>query len=387
MKILFCCHYAEIHDYFLGISRHIADHETELIDLKAIENSHRQVKYDGRIPWRELWQIAHLIEQGRCIRRGALYMRRYWRWLPISAFLQGLQQYKANYAVLKEKSADAVCIWGAKYRTSLLALAARKQQLAIIHLEHGVLPFTVAVDLEGINADNSLPRDAAFYRSLPTAPALAATPSLEVRQAYPDKHGEDAGLSALPERYIFAPFQVDTDTQILLQSPWIKDMRRFFRILVRVFKQLDDPQLHLIFKEHPSSESEYPDLHRAASNEARIHIVNNRLTQDLIENAECVVTINSGVGIESLLFDRPVIVAGRAFYNIPDLVLQAESETGLQHALRSIRSFRTDQLLRRNFLHYLETEYLVPGKKFSKDEPHLQAMASRISLLLENQSA
>ena len=383
MKILFCCHYAGIHGYFLNISRHVADHETELIDLKEIENSHRQVKYDGRMPWRELWKIAHLIEQGRCIRRGALYLRRYWRWLPASAFLKSLQLYKAYSAVIKEKSADAVCIWGARDRASLLALAARNQQLAIIHLEHGVLPFTVAVDLEGINADNSLPRDATFYRSLPTAPAVTAKPSLEVRKAHPDKHGEDAGLPALPERYIFAPFQVDTDTQILMQSPWIKDMRQFFRILERAFKQLDDPQLHLIFKEHPSSESEYPDLHRAASNESRIHFVNNRLTQDLIEHAESVVTINSGVGIESLLFDRPVIVAGRAFYNIPDLVLKAESETGLLHALRDIRTFRTDQRLRRNFLHYLETEYLVPGKKLSEDESHLRTMAVRISCLLK----
>lgn len=382
MMILFCCHYAEINEYFLNISRQVADHETELIDLKAIEKSHRQVDHEGHIPWRELWQIAHLIERGRCIRRGALYMRRYWRWLPISAFLQALQLYKAYYAVLKEKSADAVCIWGAQYRTALLALAARKQQLAIIHLEHGVLPFTVAVDLEGINADNSLPRDAAFYRALPAAPASATNPSLDVRQVYPDKHGENAGLSALPERYIFAPFQVDTDTQILLQSPWIKDMRRFFRVLERVFKQLDDPQLHLIFKEHPSSESEYPDLHRAAGKEARIHFVNNHVTQDLIEHAEGIVTINSSVGIESLLFDRPVIVTGRSFYNIPDLVLKAESETELLHALRRIGAFRTDQLLRRNFLHYLETEYLVPGKKFSRDKTHLRTMAARISGLL-----
>jgi capsular polysaccharide export protein len=387
MKILFCCHYARIHHYFLDISRHIADHETEVIDLPEIKNSQRQVKHDGNIPWRALWQIAGMIERGRCVRRSTLCLRRYWQCLPVSAFRKSLQLFLAYSAVLKEKSPDAVCVWGAKYRTSLLALAARSRQITVIYLENGVLPFTTAVDLQGINADNSLPREADFYRMLPAAPVPDTRPALEVRTVYPDKPGEDAGLDSLPQRYIFAPFQVDSDTQILLQSPWIKDMRQFFSLLVKAFKQLDDPQLHLIFKEHPSSASEYPDLHREAGNEARIHFVNNRLTQDLIEQAESVVTINSGVGIESLLFDRPVIVTGRAFYKIPGLVLLADSGAGLLLALKQVSTFRADPLLRHNFLHYLKMEYLVPGKKFSKDKSHLQAIAAKISLLLEGQAA
>lgn len=387
MKILFCCHYTKIQDYFSDISRHITDHETDVIDLANFENRYRHLKHEGIIPWRSLWQISHTIERGRCVRRGVFYLRRYWQCLPISAFRKSLQLYKAYYTVIKEKSPDAVCVWGGKYRASLLALAARNRQVRIIYLEHGVLPFTTAVDLQGINADNSLPRDPAFYRALPAAPAQDSRPSLEVRKVKPGKPGHDAGLTALPERYIFAPFQVDSDTQILLQSPWIKDMRRFFRLLVRVFKQLDDPHLHLIFKEHPSSPSTYPDLHRETDNEARIHFVNDRVTQELIEHAEGIVTINSGVGAESLLLDRPVIVTGRAFYKIPELVMKADSESELLQALKSIGTFRTDQLLRRNFLRYLETEYLVPGKKFSMDEAQLQGLAARISRLLEHQVA
>jgi capsular polysaccharide export protein len=386
MKILFCCHYAKIHDYFCDLSRHVTDHETGVIDLAGIENSYKGVKYDGHMPWHALWQIAHLIEGGRRVRRGAFYLRRYWHWLPISALRSSVQLFRAYSAVIREQSPQAVCVWGGKYRASLLALAARTQQVTVVYLEHGVLPFTTAVDLQGINADNSLPRDPEFYRALPAAPARNNEATLDVRKPTPGKPGENAGLAALPERYLFAPFQVDSDTQILLQSPWIKDMRAFFRLLLRVFKQLDDPQLHLIFKEHPSSESEYPDLHREAGKESRIHIVNNFLTQELIQRAECIVTINSSVGIESLLFDRPVIVTGRAFYNIPGLVMKADSETELLDALQQVKTFRSDPLLRRNFLHYLETDYLVPGKKFSRDEAHLQALATRITRLLGQQA-
>ena len=387
MKILFCCHYTKIHDYFYDLSRHVADYETDVINLREIEKSYKGVTYDGDMPWRALWQTAHFIESGRCVRRGAFYLRRYWQWLPISDLRTSVQLFRAYSAVIREKSPHAVCVWGGKYRASLLALAARTQQVTVVYLEHGVLPFTTAVDLQGINADNSLSRDPDFYRTLPAAPARDNEATLDVRKTTPGKPGEDAGLDALPERYIFVPFQVDSDTQILLQSPWIKNMRGFFRLLVRVFKLLDDPQLHLIFKEHPSSNSVYPDLHRKAGKEPRIHIVNNYLTQELIEQAESVVTINSSVGIESLLFDRPVIVAGRAFYNIPGLVMKAESETELLDALQHVKTFRSDPLLRRNFLHYLETDYLVPGKKFSRDEAHLQALAARMVRLLEQQSA
>ena len=387
MKILFCCHYTKIHDYFYDLSRHVADYETDVINLREIEKSYKGVTYDGDMPWRALWQTAHFIESGRCVRRGAFYLRRYWQWLPISDLRTSVQLFRAYSAVIREKSPHAVCVWGGKYRASLLALAARTQQVTVVYLEHGVLPFTTAVDLQGINADNSLSRDPDFYRTLPAAPARDNEATLDVRKTTPGKPGEDAGLDALPERYIFVPFQVDSDTQILLQSPWIKNMRGFFRLLVRVFKLLDDPQLHLIFKEHPSSNSVYPDLHRKAGKEPRIHIVNNYLTQELIEQAESVVTINSSVGIESLLFERPVIVAGRAFYNIPGLVMKAESETELLDALQHVKTFRSDPLLRRNFLHYLETDYLVPGKKFSRDEAHLQALAARMVRLLEQQSA
>ena len=387
MKILFCCHYSKIQNYFCDISQHLAGHESDVINLTRVENSARLAKLRGDIPWQSLWQIAHLIESGRRARRGTRSLRRYLQWLPVSAFRQSVKLYSAYSGVIREKSPDAVCVWGAKYRAALLALAARTQQVPVVYLENGALPCTTAVDLQGINACNSLPRDAAFYRAL-AAPATRETGvPLEVRKAVPGKHGQDAGLATLPARYIFAPFQDDSDTQILLQSPWIKDMRQFFSLLVRVYKQLNDPQLHLIFKEHPSATSEYPDLHRKAGREPRIHIVNNYLTQELIEHAESVVTINSSVGIESLLFDRPVIVTGRAFYNIPGLVTKADSEAGLLQALKSVNTFATDQVLRRNFLHYLDSEYLVPGKKFSRDELHLQAMAGRISALLAAQPA
>jgi capsular polysaccharide export protein len=387
MKILFCCHYANIQSYFADLSRHINGHETDVVDLSHIEKNKQPVKYRGRVPWRELWNIARVAERGHCVKHRFFYVRGYRKYLPLSALRKSLHLFRAYAAALDERAPDAVVVWGGKYRASLLALAARIKGIKITYLENGALPNTTAIDLQGINARNSLPRDPEFYRSLQAAPAEDKAVSLVARAVKPNKPGEDAGLETLPERYIFAPFQVDFDTQILLQSPWIRNMRQFYSLLVDVFRQMDDPQLHLVFKEHPSSPACYPDLHRKVVREERVHFVNNHSTQALIENAESIVTINSSVGIESLLFDKPVIVLGCAFYNIHELAMHAGTRNELLQAMRSARNFTTDQQLRRNFIHYLQSDYLLPGKKFSTDEMHLQAVAHRIVQLLDRQSA
>lgn len=386
MKILFCCHYANIQNYFADISRYINAHETDVIDLSDVEKGKHPVNYRGEIPWRDLWHIAQVAERAHCVKHRFFYIRGYRKYLPLSALRKSLQLFKAYSAALEERSPDAVAVWGGKYRASLLTLAARMKDIRIVHLENGTLPNTTAIDLQGINANNSLPRDPQFYRSLPTPPAGDTAVSLVARAVKPNKPGEDAGLETLPERYIFAPFQVDFDTQILLQSPWIRSMRQFYSLLVDVFRQMDDPHLQLIFKEHPSSPACYPDLHRKVTGEKRVHFVNTQSTQTLIENAESIVTINSSVGIESLLFDKPVIVLGCAFYNIHELVIQAGNRNELLQAMRSARNFTTDQVLRRNFIHHLQSEYLVPGRKFGKDEAQLQAAANRIVQLLSRDS-
>ena len=286
MKILFCCHYANIQNYFADLSRHINGHETEVVDLSHVEKGRHPVKYRGEIPWRDLWHIAQVAERAHCVKHRFFYFRGYRKYLPISALRKSLHLFRAYSAALEERSPDEVVVWGGKYRASLLTLAACMKGIKIAHLENGALPNTTAIDLQGINASNSLPRDPEFYRSLPAAPASETAVSLEARAVKPNKPGEDAGLETLPERYIFAPFQVDFVTQILLQSPWIKSMRQFYNLLVDVFRQMDDPQLHMVFKEHPSSPDCYTDLKRKVAVEERDHFVNNQTTQTLIENAE-----------------------------------------------------------------------------------------------------
>src|SRR5690606_36486777 len=67
----------------------------------------------------------------------------------------------------------------------------------------------------------------------------------------------------LPRRFIFAPFQLAADTQIVAFSPWIRDMHEFHAVLGELQARLRraGSDLEVVVKEHPSSPVNYADLH------------------------------------------------------------------------------------------------------------------------------
>jgi capsular polysaccharide export protein len=73
----------------------------------------------------------------------------------------------------------------------------------------------------------------------------------------------------------------------------------------------------------------------------------------LIEKAGAIITINSSVGIESLLFYKKVITLGSAFYNIEGIVEHAENKNELENILKNLENYKLDKKLIENFLRYL----------------------------------
>ena len=108
---------------------------------------------------------------------------------------------------------------------ALLALAAEQLAMSRLFLENGFYPGTMQADPKGINALSTLPRDAAFYDSL-TEDALGnGWPNdFEIRKSKLRDGAAKAAQADFPEAYIFVPFQVPSDMQILALSSWIGDM-------------------------------------------------------------------------------------------------------------------------------------------------------------------
>ena len=323
-------------------------------------------KFSWRISFKSLSHLKHMdTRKARLFAIDEFYAKNsvqipkvclqvYFNFFAIVNFLRYYTALDAKY--------NKMLIWnGGKFRQLIALDVAQLLDIQVYYFENGLLPNTIVFDTQGINYNNSVPRDKRFYQTYRFTTKL---PKHIVPRIGKNREVFIGEKETLPEKYIFVPFQVDADTQIISYSPWIKNMRALFEIIEYVSKECE---YHFILKEHPSSGVEYPDLHKKAKKSPNISFRNTYATQELIENSIAVMTINSTVGIESLLFYKKVIVLGDAFYNIEDITYHAKNLVELRYTLEHIESSTLDNELVDKFLSYLYVDYLVQ----KNDEMHI----------------
>jgi capsular polysaccharide export protein len=258
---------------------------------------------------------------------------------------------------------------GTNYPESVLnqVTAGRKR----VFLEAGFFPKTLQFDPVGLNGANSVPRDPSFYLDTDEDFAAEGLPDLVNDRA--SKTQFDA--TELPADFIFVPFQVPSDMQVTRHSPWIKDMEAFLDVICEAADR--NPTEVFVIKEHPSFKRSVIGL-RA---HPRVIFANGNVTSKMIQQARAVITLNSTVGIEALLFDTNVITLGKACYNIEGLVQQAAGPQELDSALAALRSnaWAVNPKLRQQFLGYLHNRYLVSGT-FWEPPADLAAQISKRAL-------
>ena len=281
-----------------------------------------------------------------------------------------------------------VAIWnGNKFYGAVAVLAAQALGRKPVFFEGGLLPGTTTIDDRGINYANSLPRDPAFYREWARknqAKTMAGLPKQLIKREFIRNKKVIGSRQMLPRHYIFAPFQVNGDSQLFRHSPWIHNMHDFYIVLEHMLASLQDKSFKLVIKEHPSCPMNYRDLHLAAAENGRILFANVNETQELIENAQAVVTINSTVGLEALLLGKKVIVLGQACYALPQLVLSAQNEEELWEAMKNIMDWQPDNKLKTAFLSFVYHSYCIPGEWQEPAADHWRAAGKRVMRMVQN---
>lgn len=110
-------------------------------------------------------------------------------------------------------------------------------------------------------------------------------------------------------RYVFLPLQVSGDTQIKLHS----DVDNLEAIQI-AFQFASNASADLIVKIHPA-EIDAGAIEEIVGLQGTYHFeIADAATVELIRHAEAVVTINSTVGLEALLYGKEVVALGRCFY-------------------------------------------------------------------------
>ena len=244
-------------------------------------------------------------------------------------------------------------------------LANIKSNHARVYIENGFFPNTLQVDALGVNAANSLPREADFYLNLPSYNVEELPTKVQVR-----KLKINYAVVELPDDYIFFPFQIPSDQQIRVHSRWIKTMDDFMDIIIEFAVRY--PDKNFVIKEHPSFKQSIIGKKPLRKN---ILFANGNSTEELIKNARLVVTLNSTVGIEALLFGKPVITLADACYNIDGLVRNASNSEQLNNLIVD-KGWLPNERLRLQFLGYVWNEYLLHG--------YFDNLPSDILLKIEN---
>tara|TARA_B100000029_G_scaffold512833_1_gene610596 strand:- start:1822 stop:3057 length:1236 start_codon:yes stop_codon:yes gene_type:complete len=111
---------------------------------------------------------------------------------------------------------------------------------------------------------------------------------------------------AFKDGFIFFPMQVSTDTQVVLNSDY--DNYQVIDYLVQTEK------LPIVIKPHPYECETKKILNVLRKYKGRVFFSNEN-TYKLIDRSEYVVTINSTVGMEAMLFGKKVKFMGRTFFS------------------------------------------------------------------------
>lgn len=115
----------------------------------------------------------------------------------------------------------------------------------------------------------------------------------------------------MPSQYIFVPLQVSNDTQLLLNSKFDN-----FDLLDTSLSQADQLNISIVVKIHPAErdQSFINKVVRFKNEHPEKVFLSTADTVSLIEKSLKVITVNSTVGVEAILYNIPVETLSPTFY-------------------------------------------------------------------------
>jgi capsular polysaccharide export protein len=288
--------------------------------------------------------------------------------------------------------AGVFCWNGSGLAAGIAAQIARDRGISVAYGENGYLPGTMQLDPLGVNAAASFgpahtelrqilslrwtdaERDTLHAvleayrrgeRHVPAVrrpPGLRASPLAYLRQALSDLRRWEPRQPgnrlvpqpppALPERYVFFPLQVRQDSQLTVHSPVYG--HRLDEAVADLVAALTDvaPDTRLVVKLHPADrhKTDYDPVIRRFP---QVVWLDGGDIRQILHSAAAVVTVNSTVGVEALVFDRPVIVLGNAVYGFDGLVRPVTDRAALPAALSDALDAGNDPETTRRYLLFL----------------------------------
>jgi len=329
---------------------------------KALYKNMNSLLFTSSVPLNKISEIVDLfiIEKKSNAKHKQKIQLFFWLYKYIKV-LDAVFNYWRYCSTIKKKNINYMIMWnGLKYKQNLMKLAASKYKVKIFYMENGLIPGMTTIDNKGVNYLNSVPRSPNFFLA-----------RLSNKYSKPT-------ICTCENKKIFIPFQVNTDSQIIKYSPWIRDMYALVKTISDHCQYLPKGY-KVIFKTHPKCPEDYSELFKKFEGHSHIIFDNENPTNTLIEKSEIVLTINSTVGIEGLIQYKKVITLGDAFYNIDGLVHHAGNSKQLKEIFCSIEKLKINYYLISSFLDYMINEYQIPGSWTNPDNNHFRKIITKIN--------
>jgi capsular polysaccharide export protein len=307
--------------------------------------------------------------------------RAYWGGRPAENFRGTVADLPGYYGErFRAWEISDLILYGDRRPVHVPAIArARADGIRIHVFEEGYFrPFLVTLERGGVNGNSALPRDPAWYREAgaglpdcgygaPFTSGLAARAMHDVAYeiaslanpllhpgyrthvpynrwigycaharrfaAYPFHASRDRALIARLARetapMFLLPLQLESDIQIRYYSP-IPTMGGLIEHVMRSFARGAPLEARLVIKNHPLDPG-FVNYARVVARlgaelgiAERVDYVDTGDASALVPRARGIVTVNSTVGMSSLMLNRPVIALGTAIYNLPGLTYQGK---------------------------------------------------------------
>lgn len=305
-------------------------------------------------------------------------------------YLENLRYYKEKLGI------DQLVIWGPHIIPKTIHAFAKKNNIIIWNLELGYFrPFTLTMDLKGVNYENSVPVTKKFYDDISIdedrynkflkEPEIAIEEfelSRKLDKAFFDHYDvaerhryisrkldipkfddEIYSSTVCNEKHIFVPFQMEVDSQSILYSRNIKKMFDLVKVTTeaaKIYNEKYNDSIKIVYKPHPLSYRSEKIGVNAIYSYCQKHgnyLVGDINSFDLIKNANALITINSTVGLEGLMENKSIITLGQAFYNIEGLVHVCEEIEFLPDKIQDAINNKPDKEFIKRFLYYLRFHY------------------------------
>lgn len=317
---------------------------------------------------------------------------------------------------------DGLFLWnGSGLVASIAQAIARERGLPVLFGENGYLPSTMQIDPEGVNQLATVTRRVAdeyqnqiidpklqhglneaidiLHSGRPWAKKVEKRVKASVwmrlnheikslswdriRRGVGGNKGIEEFTGELPERYVFVPMQVETDSQLILHSPLVgRDMVHFVEVCQKAVADAA-PDCRVVVKLHPANlgKIDYTEL---AKRYPDVVFLKGGKIGELIKNSEAIITINSTVGFEALTYYKPVLTLGNCFYNVEGVVHRVRSLNDLSDTLvnaiqQPVDKTRIDQLL-----YYLYADYFAHGSWKDFSSTSFEQVSSKIATLLNS---